>query len=124
MERGETASSERSKNQNRKKREKLHQTPLTYIKYQDHILFRNCDSSKIKPAIREVIGWVISENAEAVVICSDVPVELLPNEKPVESGFLILKNDIIERYEVESGNAFKRSRIAYCGQKKPYKMET
>jgi hypothetical protein len=121
--RREMASSERSKNRNKEKREIEQQTALTYIKYRDHVLFRNCDPSKIKPVIREVVGWVTFESSEALIICSDVPAEPLPHRKPVESGFLILKNAIIERHGLESGKAFKRSRIAYCGQKKPYKTE-
>lgn len=117
------ASSERSKNRNKKKREIEQKTVLTYIKYRDHVLFRNCDPSKIKPATREAVGWVTSENSEAIVICSDLPAEPMPYEKTLQSGFIILKNDVIERRELESDKAFKRSRITYCGQKKPYKTE-
>jgi hypothetical protein len=123
IKRGEIASSECSKKTKQKKRKFKKQINLTYIKYQDHVLFRNCDSSKIKPAAREVVGWVTYENSNVLVICFDLPAELLPHEKPVESGLLILKTDIIERRELESGKAFKQIRIAYCGQKKPYKTE-
>ncbi len=121
IERGEMASSERAKNQGKRKIGK--KIALIFVKYKDHVLFRNCDSSKIKPAIRTVVGWVVFENAEGLVICSDLPVKRSTSEKSLESGFLILKSDIIERHELGFGKAFMSSCLVCFGHKLPYNRE-
>jgi hypothetical protein len=96
---------------------------LTYVRYLDHVLFRNCDHSEIKPAIREAVGWVIFEDSKAMCLCSEKPFEPLSNEKNLETGFIILKSTILEQHCFIFDKAFKRSNIVYCGQEKPYKME-
>ena len=74
---------------------------LVYMKYVDHVLFRNADSSLLRPYVREVVGWLVRETDEALCLCHDRAVEPLPFEKPSESGLIILKSDVLERREVE-----------------------
>ena len=112
--RGEMASNERNKNQN--KENKNGKKALIYIKYLDHVLFRNCNSSKIKPSLREAVGWITFENQDIIRICTDMPVQLLPNEKIIESGLVIIKNSILEKFEIDFGNQFKLNTIGYSGQ--------
>jgi len=71
---------------------------LVYLKYRDHVLFKNMDSSTVVPAERETIGWIIKENDQALWVVSDRPSKNLPKlEKHVEeSGLVILKTDILE----------------------------
>lgn len=114
------ASSERSKNQNKKNGEKI---ALILVKYKDHVLFRNCDSTKIAPIVRKAVGWLMAENSESMVICSDLPAKMSAVEKPIGSGFLILKSEIIERHELGFGKAFKLSCLACCGHQMPYTRE-
>ena len=74
--------------------------------------FRNCDSSKIKPHIREMVGWLCYENIEALCILSDKPVKPIKMRarKILESGFVILKSDILERVYFDMGKNLKRLR--------------
>jgi hypothetical protein len=114
---GEMASSECSKHQSKKigfekYREKK---ALLYVKYRDHVLFRNCNSSEMKPIIREVVGWLTFENTDSICTCYDKPVDPLPNETR-ESGFIILKSDVLEACELIP-NAFKHTCITSFGQK-------
>ena len=76
---------------------------LLYVKYQDHILFRNVNPGFFKePCIREAIGWIIKENDEALWICFDKPVKKLLHKKmDPASGLLILKSNILEKREIE-----------------------
>ena len=76
---------------------------IIYVKYMDHVLFKNVDHTLFKePIIREAIGWIVKENDECLWICFDKPVERLPHEKSVlESGLLIVKRNILERRKVE-----------------------
>ena len=74
---------------------------LVYVKYVDHVLFRNADSSLLKPCVREVVGWLIRETNEVLCICHERAVELLPFEKPSESGLIILKSDVREKRRID-----------------------
>lgn len=71
---------------------------LVYVRYRDHVLFRNVDSSIYRPHEREAVGWLVKENEEAVWILWDRSVQKLPYErtKPEESGLVILKAVILE----------------------------
>ncbi len=71
---------------------------LIYVQYRDHVEFRNSDSSQMKECVREVVGWLFRETDEHLCICCDRAVSLLPFEKPSESGFIILKSDILETH--------------------------
>ena len=35
---------------------------IVYIRYRDHVLFRNADPSLCRPVTREGVGWVVKEN--------------------------------------------------------------
>lgn len=71
---------------------------LVYIRYRDHVLFRNTDPNLYHPSVRECVGWIVKEDAEALWVVGDRSVNPLPNEqiKPSESGVIILKSDIQE----------------------------
>ena len=114
------ASREHSKNQSKelKFREKL---SLVCVKYQDHVLFKNCNPTNLNPSVREIAGWLTFEGSDAICVCYDKPVVSLPNEKQ-QSGFLILKSDIIEIHKIKAGKPFKLTLIPNYGLK-PYKME-
>lgn len=94
-----------------------------YVKYADHVLFKNINPKEIRPCVREVIGWLFSESPEAIVICVDQPVIPLAHEKVTASGLMILKECILETHKVRIKKPFNRSRISYSGRKKPNRME-
>jgi len=111
--RGDLASRKCSENQNKKKIIKLgKKIKMIYVIYKDHVFFRNCDSSKIKPHIREMVGWLCYENTEALCILSDKPVKPIKirARKILESGFVILQSDILVRVYFNMGKNLKRLR--------------
>ena len=71
---------------------------IVYIRYLDHVLFRNVNSSLYKPAERETVGWLVKGNDKAVWILWDRSLNRLPQErtKPEESGLVLLKSGILE----------------------------
>mgnify|MGYP005844832473 CR=1 FL=1 len=71
---------------------------LVYVRYLDHVLFRNSDASLFKPALRETVGWLHRETADAVWLLWERSVKLLPHERSPaeESGLVLLKSDIVE----------------------------
>jgi hypothetical protein len=122
---GEVASRERSKNHSKeidlggigKKA-----API-YVKYLDHVLFKNCNLAEAKPCIREVIGWLVSENSEGILICVDQPANPIAHEKIKATGLVILRNAILETHKARIKKPFNSSRISSSGHKKPYRME-
>ena len=87
-------------------RPKLDSTPskqenagaLVYVRYLDHVLFRNADACVFKPALRETVGWLHRETADAVWLLWERSVKPLPHERnpAEESGLVLLKSDIVE----------------------------
>ena len=71
---------------------------LVYVRYLDHVLFRNSDASMFMPALRETVGWLHCETADAVWLLWERSVKPLPHERcpAEESGLVLLKSDIVE----------------------------
>lgn len=68
------------------------------IRYYDHVEFRNMNFSKLEPMLREVVGWVVHEDSEKIVLLIDKPItdDLEEISKLRPSGFIIMKNCIRE----------------------------
>ena len=81
---------------------KLEKAKLVYVRYRDHVLFRGVDSKSFSPIIRECSGWKVRENGEAICVLFDKSVKPFPCEKNsvVETGLILLKNDILEMKEI------------------------
>lgn len=78
-----------------------HSKRLVYIRYKDHILFKNANPRLYFDIVdREAVGWLIYETDEFLCILNDRSVQPMPNEV-CESGFSILKSDIIETREIK-----------------------
>jgi hypothetical protein len=71
---------------------------IVYLRYIDHVLFRNTNPCLLQPALRETVGWLFKENEQAVWILWDRSVKPLPHERTPakESGLVLLKSDIVE----------------------------
>jgi len=73
-----------------------------YVRYLDHVLFKNTDSDSCRPVVREVVGWLAKESDEAIWIVSDRSAEKISNKiaQPCESGLVILKSDMREMKKI------------------------
>jgi hypothetical protein len=67
-----------------------------YIRYLDHVLFRNTPEALDQPAEREAIGWLTQENRELVCIQHDRTIENLEYAGGTTSGLVLLKSCILE----------------------------
>jgi hypothetical protein len=73
---------------------------LIYVRYKDHILFRNSyPQIHNSPNIRETVGWLYEETDEVLVLIADKSVKQLPNEIS-RVGLTILKSGILEIKEI------------------------
>jgi len=73
---------------------------LVYICYKDHLLYRNVDPENLSIPVRQTVGWLVNENAEAINIVWDRCVKPIPGEKRSKTGLFILKNDIVEMRKI------------------------
>jgi hypothetical protein len=82
---------------------------LVYVKYLDHVLFKDIDPHAMKPQIRETVGWLAEENENHIRIewerfsdeygRTEHRVEL-QNVKQRATGLVILKSCILERRRI------------------------
>lgn len=75
----------------------MSELPVIYVRYLDHLLFKNCNHSLLNPAQRETVGFLAKQTNEAVYVLWDRAVEKLQDEKACsESGLIILRTYIKE----------------------------
>jgi hypothetical protein len=67
-----------------------------YIRYLDHVLFKNTPKAIEDAAERETIGWLTQETDNLLCIQHDRTVESLQNSSGSASGLVLLKSCIIE----------------------------
>jgi len=74
----------------------IQRSSAVYVRYLDHVLFRNTDEALDKPAERETIGWLTQENEELLCIQHDRTVEDLLYPSGKASGLVLLKSSVLE----------------------------
>ncbi len=71
---------------------------LVYVRYRDHVLFRDMDPARTSPFTRECVGWFDYEDEERVrIVWERFAMPDPPGEsKPRATGLVILKTAIVE----------------------------
>ena len=69
---------------------------LIYIRYLDHVLYKNTPKVLEKAAERETIGWLAHENDELICLENDRTLDELPYSNGSGSGLVLLKSCILE----------------------------
>ena len=69
---------------------------IVYIRYKDHVLFKNTTKPVKDVAERETIGWLTHENKEHVCVEHDRTIESLQHASGTGSGLVLLKSCILE----------------------------
>ncbi|RLI46039.1 hypothetical protein DRO69_03970 [Candidatus Bathyarchaeota archaeon] len=69
---------------------------IVYIRYKDHVLYRNTPENLENAAERETIGWLTQETGELLCIQHDRTVESLNYSSGTASGLVLLKSCILE----------------------------
>jgi hypothetical protein len=69
---------------------------LVYIRYLDHVLFKNTPKPIENAAERETIGWLAHENDELICLENDRTIDELPYSSGSGSGLVLLKSCILE----------------------------
>jgi hypothetical protein len=63
-----------------------------YVRYKDHVFFRNVKTPAAEAIIREALGWVKDENDEVILIECDRP---LPQCHSGFNGVVVIKSCIV-----------------------------
>jgi hypothetical protein len=74
----------------------IQEKPLVYIRYLDHVLFKNTPKPIENAAERETIGWLAHENDELICLKNDRTIDELPYSSGSGSGLVLLKSCILE----------------------------
>ena len=67
-----------------------------YVRYLDHVLYKNTPKPVEEPAERETIGWLTKDEKGVVYIENDRTLDKLPYSSGTGSGFVLIKSCIIE----------------------------
>ncbi len=82
--------------------ERLPVGSFVYVRYRDHVLFRDSDPAKHQPWTRECVGWLDFEDPEYVRIVHER--YAMPNPpfdgRHLGTGLVILKSTILELVDV------------------------
>ena len=70
---------------------------LVYVRYKDHVIFKNVAQQPVKPVERETVGWLTNQTDELLLIQNDRAV--ITKEKRV-NGIIILRNCVIEAFQL------------------------
>ena len=71
---------------------------LLYVRYLDHVLFRDSNADSYRPWTRETVGWLDYEDDQSLRLVWERFAMPSPNESQTKStGLVILKTAILER---------------------------
>ena len=74
---------------------------LVYVRFKDHVIFKDHSNAiRVKPIVRETIGWLVSYNDNWITLLWLREPERGSRQLRRDSGICILKSDIIELKEV------------------------
>src|SRR2546422_919179 len=96
--RGETQGTDKRKRAEGMRNRSLEKGSLIFLRYMDHVLFKDIDPCNIKPWTRETVGWLDYEDPHYVrIVWERFAMPDPPKEsKPRATGLVILKKAIIE----------------------------
>ena len=71
---------------------------LAYVKYRDHVLFKDADPDAYKPFVREAVGWLDHEGKDYVRLIWERFAEPAAREESRQraTGLVIFKSAIME----------------------------
>ena len=70
--------------------------PLLYVRYKDHVIYKNILQPIAEAAERETVGWLTKQNEEIMLIEHDRTIQNSEISSGQGNGIIILKSCIIE----------------------------
>ena len=69
---------------------------MVYIRYLDHVLYRNMPEPLEDATERETLGWLIGEREDVLSIGNDRTLDRLPYSRGTGGGLVLVKSCILE----------------------------
>jgi len=69
---------------------------IVYIRYKDHVLFRNVTQPLKDAPERETVGWLTQETGDLLCIQHDRTIESIKYSSGSASGLVLLKSCVLE----------------------------
>ena len=71
---------------------------MVYVRYRDHVVFRNVDPETQSPIVQEAVGWFDHEDEEylRLIVARYHEHDSNGNTRTKATGFVILKKTILE----------------------------
>ena len=69
---------------------------VVYIRYLDHVLFKNTPEDVEEAAERETIGWLTQETGKLFCVQNDRTLDKLPYTNGTASGLVLIRSCILE----------------------------
>src|SRR3990170_9097433 len=69
---------------------------VVYVRYKDHVLFRNTKEQVKDAAERETVGWLTQETNELLCVQHDRTIESIKYSSGTASGLVLLKSCVLE----------------------------
>jgi hypothetical protein len=70
--------------------------PLLYIRYKDHVIYKNIIQPNPEAIERETIGWLAHQNQDIVLIEHDRTIQRMDVSSGKSNGIIILRSCILE----------------------------
>jgi hypothetical protein len=72
------------------------QIPLIYVRYKDHLIYKNLQKPESKAVERETVGWLTNQNEEIMLIEHDHTAASFNLASNRGNGIIILKSCVLE----------------------------
>ena len=70
--------------------------PLLYVRYQDHVIYKNIIQPNPEAIERETVGWLAHQNQDIILIEHDRTIQQKDVSSGKSNGIIILKSCILE----------------------------
>ena len=84
---------------------------VVYVRYKDHIIFKNEVHIPKDAAERETMGWLTNENNESMCVIHERAIRSHKYTKNKESGLILVKSCILEIHALPLQN-FRRGSLS------------
>ena len=83
---------------------------LVRVEYIDHVLYKNTDHEKVRPIVRETVGWLVDQTDDYIVVLNDRTICPIRSESiQSESIFLLFKPLILGIWDLH-GQSLRSSK--------------
>ena len=74
----------------------LHSSPLIYVRYKDHVIYKNIKQHSPEALERETVGWLTQQNQDILLVTHDRIIQPKEISSAKSNGIIILRSCILE----------------------------